>query len=75
MNNFFHNWTKILILFIPLGAVMWKLGLVLAVANAAGGFLGARTALSRGTKFIRVLFVIVVAALIVKLGYDLIVAL
>lgn len=59
-----------LILFIPYGAVLWQLGLVLAAANAAGGFLGARTALARGARFIRMLFIGVVGALILKLGYD-----
>lgn len=60
-----------LILFIPIGAVVWKLGLLLALANAVGGFLGARTALRKGTAFIRALFLIVVSALIIKLGIDL----
>lgn len=59
-----------LILFIPIGAVMWKLGLMLAAANALGGFLGARTAMARGIKFVRILFLIVVSVLIVKLGTD-----
>lgn len=63
-----------LLLFIPLGAVVWKTGLFLAAANALGAFLGARTALAKGTKFIRLLFVIVVAALIIKLGYDVLIS-
>ena len=36
----------------------------------AGGYLGARTAVKQGSKFVRVVFLVVVAALIVKLGYD-----
>lgn len=59
-----------LLLFIPFGAVLWKLGLVLAVANIAGSYLGSRMAISRGTRFIRLVFLVVVLALIVKLGVD-----
>ena len=39
--------------------------------NMLGGYLGARMAISKGSKFIRVVFVVVVAALILKLGSDL----
>ncbi len=46
------------------------LGLVLGAANMAGGYLGARTAVSRGSKFIRIVFLVVVGALIIKLGSD-----
>ncbi|WP_269451831.1 hypothetical protein [Tessaracoccus coleopterorum] len=35
-----------------------------------GGYLGARTAIAKGTGFVRVVFLAVAAALIVKLGYD-----
>jgi len=59
-----------LILFIPHGAVLWLLGGILAVANVAGSYLGSRMALARGTAFIRVVFLIVVVALIGKLGVD-----
>ena len=46
------------------------LGLVLGVANMVGGYLGARMAVSRGSRFIRVVFLVVVGALILRLGYD-----
>ncbi|WP_144795171.1 TSUP family transporter [Microbacterium paludicola] len=59
-----------LLLFIPHGSVLWLLGGILAVANVAGSYLGSRMAISRGTKFIRVVFLIVVVALIGKLGVD-----
>lgn len=59
-----------LALFVPHGAVLWAVGLVLAVANMAGGYLGSRTAIARGTGFIRVAFLVVVGVLIVKLGFD-----
>ncbi|NKX49861.1 TSUP family transporter [Arthrobacter deserti] len=59
-----------LLFFLPNGALLWGLGLVLGAANMAGGYLGARTALSRGSGFVRLVFLLVVAALILKLGYD-----
>jgi uncharacterized membrane protein YfcA len=40
------------------------------MANMAGGYLGARTAVKQGNKFIRVVFLAVVGALIIKLGAD-----
>jgi uncharacterized membrane protein YfcA len=59
-----------LLFFAPHGSVVWPLGLLLGVANVGGSYLGSRTAISRGTGFIRVVFLVVVAALVVKLGID-----
>ncbi|WP_336646648.1 TSUP family transporter [Microbacterium sp. USHLN186] len=59
-----------LILFIPHGAVLWLLGLILGAANTAGSYLGSRMAISRGSTFIRVVFLVVVVLLIGKLGVD-----
>jgi uncharacterized membrane protein YfcA len=36
----------------------------------AGAWLGAHTAIRRGSAFVRVVFLTVVTALILKLGYD-----
>lgn len=59
-----------LVVFVPQGAVLWKVGLVMGVANLAGGYLGARTAVARGARFVRILFVVVVSAFIVRIGGD-----
>lgn len=59
-----------LLFFIPLGAVVWPLGLAMGLANLVGGYVGSRMAISKGIGFIRVLFLIVVGVLIVKLGFD-----
>lgn len=59
-----------LIFFLPHGSLLWGLGLVLGLANMAGGYLGARTAVKQGSRFIRNVFLAVVGALIIKLGYD-----
>ncbi len=61
-----------LAIFIPAGAVMWKVGLLMGLANLAGGYVGARTAVAHGARFIRIVFVIIVGAFIVKIGLDMI---
>ncbi|MCT1605888.1 TSUP family transporter [Nesterenkonia massiliensis] len=59
-----------LLFFAPAGHVLVVLGLLLGVANMLGGYVGARMAIAKGSKFIRVVFLIVVFALVLKLGYD-----
>jgi uncharacterized membrane protein YfcA len=59
-----------LAVFVPQGAVLWKVGLLLGACNLAGGYLGARVAVSRGTAFVRVFFVVVVSAFVVRLGGE-----
>ncbi|MHA7305026.1 sulfite exporter TauE/SafE family protein [Arthrobacter sp. TMN-49] len=59
-----------LLFFLPHGSLLWGVGLVLGFANMAGGYLGARTAVKQGSKFIRIVFLVVVSALILKLGVD-----
>jgi uncharacterized membrane protein YfcA len=59
-----------LIVFVPQHAVLWILGLTMGLANLGGGLLGARTAVARGSSFVRVVFLLVVSALILRLGYD-----
>jgi uncharacterized protein len=55
------------------GSVLWVLGLMMGVANLIGGYLGARTAISRGNSFVRKVFLIVLTGLIIKLTYDVVV--
>lgn len=57
-----------LALFIPTGAVLWDVGLLMGACNLAGGYLGARTAVSRGSGFVRAFFILVVSAFIVRIG-------
>jgi uncharacterized protein len=59
-----------LIFFVPSGAVIWSLGLGLGVANLIGAYIGARMAVAKGSKFVRVVFVVVVGALIARLAWD-----
>ena len=67
------NWATnlaALCVFMPHGDVLWQVGLPMGAANLLGGYLGARTAVARGAPFIRVLFVLVVAAFIVRIGGE-----
>jgi uncharacterized protein len=57
-----------LVVFIPQGAVIWHVGLVMAACNLIGGWLGARVAVSRGTRFVRIFFILVVSGFIVRIG-------
>jgi uncharacterized membrane protein YfcA len=57
-----------LTVFLPGGHVVWAVGVVMAAMNLLGGYVGARTAVSRGSRFIRVVFIVVVGAFIVRIG-------
>lgn len=59
-----------LVFFIPAGHVVWALGLSMGAANLVGGYLGARMAVSKGSRFVRIVFIVVVAAITVKIGWD-----
>jgi uncharacterized membrane protein YfcA len=54
-----------------MGLVILKVGLVIAGANLLGGYVGARTAVARGSGFVRAVFVLIVTAFIVKIGGSL----
>jgi uncharacterized membrane protein YfcA len=59
-----------LLLFAWKGHVWWHLALGMAIANVAGSWFGARLALQRGAGFVRLVFIAVVSALILRTGYD-----
>jgi len=56
--------------FIPHGHVVWALALPMAVANVAGSAVGTHLALKHAAGFVRVAFLLVVGALILKTGLD-----
>lgn len=56
--------------FIPAGAVLWGLGLIIGAANLTGAYIGARMAVAKGSGFVRVAFLVVVGALIIRLTWD-----
>jgi uncharacterized membrane protein YfcA len=59
-----------LIVFTLSGSVVWSVAPFLAAANVAGGYLGARTAIAAGSRFVRRAFLVVVALLILRLAWD-----
>jgi len=59
-----------LILFVTKGHIWWNFVLAMALANVVGSLLGTRLALKHGTGFVRVVFMVVVSALIFKTGFD-----
>jgi uncharacterized membrane protein YfcA len=59
-----------IVLFMLSGHILYRFAIPMAAANAAGGFLGARMAILRGNKFIRLFFLTVVVLMILRFGYD-----
>ncbi|MGQ4732197.1 MULTISPECIES: sulfite exporter TauE/SafE family protein [Streptomyces] len=52
------------------GNVLWALGLGMAVGNIAGAMIGSRTAMKRGSGFVRIVLVLVVTGMVAKMGFD-----
>lgn len=59
-----------IILFALSGNIIYEIALPMMAANGFGGFLGARLAILRGNKFIRVFFLCVVMATIIRFAWD-----
>lgn len=57
-----------LTVFVPGGHVLWTVGLAMGAANVVGGYVGARTAIARGSGFVRAVFLLVVGGFVVRLG-------
>ena len=72
--NVATNFTSLLY-FIATGNLMPALGLTMAACNIAGSMVGTRLALTRGSDFVRKLFLIVVPLVIARFGYDILVSL
>ena len=58
--------------FIHKGGLLYVVALPMAVANLSGAFFGARLAILKGNQFIRIFFLLVVAATILRFGWDLV---
>jgi uncharacterized membrane protein YfcA len=69
------NWASnvaSLALFASRGSWLPMLALGMAAANGVGGYLGARAAMAKGSRWIRTLFAIVVSCLILRLAWDMV---
>jgi len=52
------------------GLIVFKIALPMAAANILGNYCGVKLALLKGNKFIRVLFLTIVAATLIRFGWD-----
>lgn len=67
------NWASnfaALAFFVPAGHVIWPLALTMAAANMAGGWIGSRAAIARGSPFVRRVFIGVLVLTIGRFGWD-----
>jgi len=58
------------IYFVTTGQVLYALAIPMAVCNVLGSMVGSHLAILKGSRFVRVVFLVIVAGLIAKLGWD-----
>jgi uncharacterized membrane protein YfcA len=68
--NAMTNLASIIVVGLGVG-ILWKIGLFLAIANLAGGYVGSHVAIKKGSGFVRIFYLIVTGLLILRLGYSL----
>lgn len=59
-----------IVLFTIKGKIIWMVALPMAVCNAVGGMLGARMAIIKGNKFIRIFFLIIIIGTLLRFGWE-----
>ncbi len=59
-----------IILFTIKGKIIWMIAFPMATCNAVGGMLGARMAILKGNKFIRVFFLLIVIGTLLRFAWD-----
>lgn len=57
-------------LFLVKGKIIWLIALPMAAANALGGFTGAKLAIAKGNRFIRVFFLCIIVAILLRFCWD-----
>jgi hypothetical protein len=57
-------------LFFLKGKIMWLVAIPMAASNALGGAIGAKMAIAKGNKFIRIFFLFIVIATLLRFMYD-----
>jgi uncharacterized membrane protein YfcA len=68
--NVATNFASIIVFGIS-GSIMWVVGLAVGICNLAGGIIGSRVAIRRGSDFVRKFYLVVTFALIVRVLFDL----
>ena len=59
-----------ILFFVIKGSILYKIAIPMAIANGLGGMAGARLALLKGNKFVRVIFLVVVTGTIIRFAWD-----
>ena len=59
-----------IVLFTIKGKIIWTAALPMAVCNALGGALGARMAIAKGNRFIRIFFLVIVLGTLLRFAWD-----
>ncbi len=59
-----------IILFLLKGIILWQIAIPMAICNGLGGILGAGLAIKKGNKFIRIFFLFIISATLLRFGYD-----
>jgi uncharacterized protein len=62
--------TGSILLFAKSGHILYQYAIPMAICNVAGSFIGARLAILKGNQFVRYVFLLVIAATIIRFGYD-----
>jgi uncharacterized membrane protein YfcA len=68
------NWATnlaALCVFIPAGGVVWAAAIPMGLANVVGGYLGARLAIAKGSRWVRAFLLVVIVGFAVRLGAGL----
>ncbi len=60
-----------IVFFMAAGKIIYSIALPMAICNAIGGIIGARLAILKGNRFIRLFFLLVIGATILRFAYDL----
>lgn len=61
-----------IIIFAKHGAILWGIGIALAISNVIGSTLGSHLAIKGGSPLVRKVFLLMTGLLIAKVGYDLV---
>ena len=61
-----------IIIFAKHGAILWGIGIALAISNVIGSTLGSHLAIKGGSPLVRKVFLLMTGILIAKVGYDLV---
>ena len=61
-----------IIIFAKHGAIIWGIGIALAISNVLGSTLGSHLAIKGGSPLVRKVFLLMTGLLIAKVGYDLV---